>query len=350
MLASTLRGLGLLVVLLAVSGCADTWREFRLTMGIDSAAPGPSAAVTDAHERGKEYLKTGQFGLAVQSFRTALRESPDRIEALNALAVSYEGLGRTDLASAYFNRALSVEPRSAQTLNNLGYLYARQGRHDVALAFLEKARAADAGDRTIGANLTLVESLAHPAAETETAEADQAAGQGDDGLKAEQMRIERTSKWVQSLVIPAAYRPSGADEPARGQGLRDGVELERVALAAQESEGGQAAFPARLADLRIEVSNGAGRLDMAARMRAYLSSRGAEAGRLTNDASFSNQVSVIFYRPGFRGEAEALAALLPLRVAVEPKERQRADVRLRLGGDLLDFDRDLISRFGDTPA
>ena len=104
-----------------------------------------------------------------------------------------------------------------------------------------------------------------------------------------------------------------------------------------------------LKEARIEVSNGAGRRWMAARSRAFLTSRGVKARWLTNARHFRNMVSVISHRDGFRAHAEMLARLLPIRVRIEAIENQRADVRLRLGGDLLDFDRELISIFGRSP-
>ncbi len=93
---------------------------------------------------------------------------------------------------------------------------------------------------------------------------------------------------------------------------------------------------------RFEVSNGAGRRKMAARMRGYLATQGIGTYYLTNAAHYRNQISTIYYRTGYLQEARRLSSLLQIPIELVEVESQRADVRLRLGGDLLDFDRDLI--------
>lgn len=97
---------------------------------------------------------------------------------------------------------------------------------------------------------------------------------------------------------------------------------------------------------RVEVSNGAGRRHMAARMRAYLQSKDISVVRLTNAESFSNMTTVIFYRSGFKTEADAIARLLPEPVTLKYSHDGENPVRVRLGGDFLDFDKTLIVEFG----
>ncbi|MGH6953856.1 MAG: LytR C-terminal domain-containing protein, partial [Alphaproteobacteria bacterium] len=94
---------------------------------------------------------------------------------------------------------------------------------------------------------------------------------------------------------------------------------------------------------RIEVANGAGRRYMARRMGAHLLSRGARVWWISNDRSFDSAESVVYYRPGFETEAQALAGyLLPVAVDTQPTDAQQAELRLRLGGDMLDYDLELI--------
>lgn len=73
-------------------------------------------------------------------------------------------------------------------------------------------------------------------------------------------------------------------------------------------------------------------------MREYLNEQGLKTQRLTNANNFLPMTSTIFYREGWEQEAAALARLLPIEVALTPATDQRANVRLELGGDLLDFD------------
>jgi hypothetical protein len=88
----------------------------------------------------------------------------------------------------------------------------------------------------------------------------------------------------------------------------------------------------------VEVSNGTGRLDMAARIRDYLEAKGIAVKRLTNAENFRHQETVIFYRSGWRAYAEDLARMLPAVIDLDRRPGQESDVRLELGGDLLEFD------------
>ena len=120
-------------------------------------------------------------------------------------------------------------------------------------------------------------------------------------------------------AIPPALRPTDAEDASEATDER--MEILRT---------------------RFEVSNGAGRRKMAARMRGYLVSQGIGTYYLTNATHYRNQVSTIFYRTGYLEEARRLSSVLQIPIELVEVRSQRADVRLRLGGDLLDFDRDLI--------
>ena len=91
----------------------------------------------------------------------------------------------------------------------------------------------------------------------------------------------------------------------------------------------------------VEVSNGTGRLDMAARIRDHLEAKGIVVKRLTNAGHYRHQETIIFYRSGWRAYAETLARMLPAVVDLDGHDGQESDVRLELGGDLLEFDRGL---------
>jgi len=98
----------------------------------------------------------------------------------------------------------------------------------------------------------------------------------------------------------------------------------------------------------IEVSNGTGRLSMAARVRRYLESGGLVVRRLTNADTFTRQETTIFYRDGWKVYAEDLARLLPAAIDLEGRAGQTSDIRLELGGDLLNFDRGLYYTVGKS--
>ncbi len=91
----------------------------------------------------------------------------------------------------------------------------------------------------------------------------------------------------------------------------------------------------------VELSNGTGRLRMAARIREHLESEGVTVGRLTNADSYTHMETTIFYRDGWRAYAERLARMLPAAIDLADRDGQPADVRVELGGDLLEFDAGL---------
>jgi len=95
---------------------------------------------------------------------------------------------------------------------------------------------------------------------------------------------------------------------------------------------------------RIEVANGAGRRHMARRVGSYLRSQNTRVWWIRNDRSFDNAESVVYYRPGFESEAQALAAYFrPVDIDTQSADAQQADLRLRLGRDMLDYDLKLIA-------
>jgi hypothetical protein len=95
---------------------------------------------------------------------------------------------------------------------------------------------------------------------------------------------------------------------------------------------------------RIEISNGAGRLNMAARMGRYLVGHGMPSFRLTNAKSFTNKVSVLYFKPGQIAHAKSLSGVLPVHPSLRRNAALETDLRLVLGGDMLNFDRTLISK------
>lgn len=374
-------GVGALVaLLLALPGCSGSWLE------ADSLVKTPPSAAKLAkltpYERGKEHFQAGLLGLALQSFRKDLANSPDSVATLNAVGATYDRLGRYDLAGNYFQRALSIEPKSAQTLNNIGFSYMLQGKLDDAAEYLKRAYAHNPGDEVVTANLASLGKLTEADQERVVAE-----------VKAPSSflplaRIERVSEKVQSLILSvasvpeveekaiplkgmkkflgrsrvmvASWTPDGKPVPGLAKALsrtivkalsrpekalsrpekRDFVHVVRVnAGLYRTSLGGGRVDGAGLKGLRIEVTNGAGRNNMAARMRSYMDTRGVRVRWLTNAERFDKKKSVIFHRQGFRKEAEALASLLPISIGIVATKGQRADVRLRLGADLLEFDR-----------
>ncbi len=120
-----------------------------------------------------------------------------------------------------------------------------------------------------------------------------------------------------------------------------------VSLVAGPSE--EPALPdARDLSGAIEVANGTGRRLMAARMKLYLLGKGLSVTRLSNADNFAHGSTSVTYLPGYRELAEVLSASLPIVPRLQQVTGQAADVRVELGGDLLEFDSDLLQAERNT--
>ncbi len=96
----------------------------------------------------------------------------------------------------------------------------------------------------------------------------------------------------------------------------------------------------------IEISNGAGREGMAARLEQFISTRGLATARLTNTDTSARTQTTIYYGKGWQVYAMGLASMLPVEVSLAVADEVDADIRIEIGGDLARFDRALIADLG----
>ena len=148
--------------------------------------------------------------------------------------------------------------------------------------------------------------------------------------------VPRDRVTSEALPPPEAERPPN-DRLAAAPLAMAGASEMRTSATTMPNRG----LPTGRRSCAIEVSNGAGRNRMAARVGGYLTVHGAIVGRLRNAVSFDNAQTILFHRP--EGEAEALrvAALLPVTVILQADGELECSVRLQLGRDLLPFDQSL---------
>lgn len=347
-----------LVALLLLGGCGNIGPDFRALINIDGEKA--HGDIVKHHEKGKVELAAGRNGNALKAFQAALLYGPKRIEVLNAVGVTYDRLGRFDLARRYYNRALTLEPKSAMTLNNMGYSHLLQGKHDAALKYFQMAKRMESAPEQDVIESNLKRSIAM-AEQAKTAVA--SAMNTDQASPLVRSWIQRSSLDSQALITKpkvalleeadrlrvdlslAGFLETqsklGADKPAEEA---PPIALVRPASIVIVSKLVEPAQP----DVGVEVSNGAGRLRMAWRLGQYLKARNFAVANLTNAASFANQRSVIYYRAGARRSAERLADALPISIPLKLfKGKHGIDLRIKLGGDLLEHDRLLIKRFGN---
>ncbi len=115
------------------AGCASHQKlavEYRLS----KPTQGAELKIGDRLETGKMQLGAGLNSMALESFRGALRQSPDSAEAYNGLAIAYDRIGRADLAQRYFETAIAKAPHDARYRTNLAQLFINTGRAKLAAA------------------------------------------------------------------------------------------------------------------------------------------------------------------------------------------------------------------------
>lgn len=363
-----------------LAGCALDNTEFRSK---STTHQGGTTQWQTLFAEGKDDLRADRLGLAIDKLQAALAKQPGSVEIVNAVGVAYDRIGRHELAQIYFERALAMAPDSLQTLNNLGYSLSLQGRHEEAVDYLQRAALRPGNpsvDKVVTRNYRIaMNKLRVASARNKPPISQQASLAGKINCPANAIWIERTAARVHTLVTkpsPGARAalaklsdagPNGASkrsclatlrdtlkvlppisesvQPMRVTAIRMGVAIPVAAprIPVEKASTGINRAAAGYAPT-IEVSNGVGRGKLAARMRGYFQSTGQRIGRLTNASRFNHDKTVIFYRKGHAETAKRLADLLPIPVRISPTEKQAIDVRVRLGNDVLEFDKNILMK------
>lgn len=108
------------------------------------AMPGPISAATKPVPlrvaEAQSHLALGNIALALESFRRALRDEPESVDALLGIATCYDRMARYDLARRNFEAALALEPRNPQLLGAMAASLERQGKRVQAEAIMSEIR------------------------------------------------------------------------------------------------------------------------------------------------------------------------------------------------------------------
>lgn len=151
---------GLLVVLLALSGC--------ITVPAEGEGPDIDKAVRDRVAAGMEYLKDDQPADARRHFSRALELNDDSAMAHNAMALLYRYEGDAKLEEKHYREALSIDDDYSTARNNLGIMLHREGRYEEAAEHFRRAAEDPDYDSRANAYANLGETLL-TAGETEDA-------------------------------------------------------------------------------------------------------------------------------------------------------------------------------------
>jgi FimV-like protein len=131
----------LVVAALLVAGCGGA---VDARSGRGDGAPLVATLAAPAGP-GAERLRAGDLAGARTAYEAALSADPDRLSALNDLAVSYVLDGHGDSARRLLDEVVAAGTPAEQqaALLNLGELYAADGYVAAARAYLETARSID---------------------------------------------------------------------------------------------------------------------------------------------------------------------------------------------------------------
>ncbi len=129
--------LAITLLILASAGCATLPQRARLDIRPAEKSSSALASSPDMMQA-QAMLRRGEFALAIDSYRRALREKPDDADALNGLAVCYASLGRYDLSQGYFERALANAPTDLRIYRNLARSLESQGKTEDAAGVLKE--------------------------------------------------------------------------------------------------------------------------------------------------------------------------------------------------------------------
>lgn len=325
-------------------GCAQLAPQVSL-----AAAPAPSgtlmralpvrvaaaAAITPAmpapeawYSSGRSAHGAGQLALALGHYEKALALEPDHVGALNALAVVYAQLDRTDQALRLFARARQLAPGASHIHNNAGYALMRAGRLEEAEPALKRALALDPQSVPTRQNLEL---LARAQAERgpagPTAQLPEAAQPVPPTPAAP--RLVQVSPQVYSLELPAATVVAQA-KPEPVIALDADPSTVRKQGSGLSGAAGIGTAESGLAGIRLEVSNGAGTARLARRTAERLALAGVFTARLTNALPYQQARTEIQFARGQEAAAQALQSRLPLAARAVASDQMPAGMQLRL--------------------
>lgn len=111
-------------LIIATTGCSSTQK------GVFSIRPvnqQPDGQAQDALARGDLLFSRGEYALALDAFRRAVRNDPADAHGLNGVAISYAAMGRHDLAREFFELALARAPQDARITRNFARSLTAQG-------------------------------------------------------------------------------------------------------------------------------------------------------------------------------------------------------------------------------
>ena len=215
--------------LLAIAACTGEDGKLEVRAIPRPIAPGAKPVPFRVAE-GHQQFAMGNVALAMESYRKALRDDPNSIDALAGLAAGYDRMGRFDLAQRNYEMALAIEPGNTMVLALLAGSLDQQGKKAQAFAVREEVQrrmaAADAPAILEAVQVAVKAEQAQTASVTEQAHAQPTRAAAD--IQAEMPKpdyssptrlasnpIAIASKAIEAATVTAAYAPEEPVTAAR---------------------------------------------------------------------------------------------------------------------------------------
>ena len=276
---------------LFAAGCSDTGKLDIRSVGDASFT---ARAGSDQLSLAAGELAIGNVGLALESYRRALRDDPKSVDALIGIGVCYDHMGRFDLSRRAYEQALAIAPGDQKLYQALAASLDAQGLAAEAGAVQREAAArrgtALAPAMTAdGSVASFFKSAALPAPTvTVMLPPPRPAANSHRSVRLERLSLGEVALLTSPNSPWAAHQLAAAP---RWKTIRSGRGLEMVVLNAARVAG------------------------VAARARDYLARRGFAAARIGDAAAISRH-SVIRFAPTQRAQAMRIAAQFPFATPV----------------------------------
>ncbi|WP_219892830.1 LytR C-terminal domain-containing protein [Aquisediminimonas profunda] len=292
--------------------------------------------------QGRALFARGEYALAIEEFRKAVREAPQSPEGYNGLASAYDMIGRFDLASRNYELALAYAPDDGRIYRNMARSLRMQGRDGEAEALLAEwdaikekpsiaQQAASVSEEKTGniAQLPIVTPVANEVASSlpNAPTPPMTIQPADVRLATDPQPVSRGKSIQIALDAPKSHAVSEAVKlkaqsmtPARIMIAPRSVAVKADAPAVVRTAAASA----------IRIMNAGARKGAAQKMQALLARNGT-VSRIA-DADRRLAQSWIVYPKNARAEALALQGRLPIAVRTVADSRVRR-VTLLLGQD-----------------